>query len=54
MTAPVRFGIDRLLAEPELRRPLAGRRGSGTFSGGAGGPRRLSFARCALQPSRRR
>ena len=26
MTAPILFGIDRLLAEPELRRPLAGRR----------------------------
>jgi uncharacterized protein YbbC (DUF1343 family) len=26
MTTPVRFGIDRLLAEPDLRRPLAGRR----------------------------
>lgn len=26
MTSRLRFGIDRLLAEPELRRPLAGRR----------------------------
>lgn len=26
MTLPLSFGIDRLLAEPELRRPLAGRR----------------------------
>lgn len=26
MTAPILFGIDRLLAEPELRRPLVGRR----------------------------
>jgi uncharacterized protein YbbC (DUF1343 family) len=26
MTASIQFGIDRLLAEPELRRPLAGRR----------------------------
>jgi len=26
MTSPIRFGIDRLLCEPELRRPLAGRR----------------------------
>lgn len=26
MTSSLRFGIDRLLAEPELRRPLAGRR----------------------------
>jgi uncharacterized protein YbbC (DUF1343 family) len=26
MTTPVAFGIDRLLAEPDLRRPLAGRR----------------------------
>ena len=26
MTTPLRFGIDRLLAEPKLRRPLAGRR----------------------------
>jgi len=26
MSSPILFGIDRLLAEPELRRPLAGRR----------------------------
>ncbi len=26
MTSPIRFGIDRLLADPALRRPLAGRR----------------------------
>jgi uncharacterized protein YbbC (DUF1343 family) len=26
MTQTIQFGIDRLLAEPALRRPLAGRR----------------------------
>ena len=26
MTCPIQFGIDRLLADPALRRPLAGRR----------------------------
>ena len=26
MTRPIQFGIDRLLADPALRRPLAGRR----------------------------
>ena len=26
MTRPIQFGIDRLLADPALRKPLAGRR----------------------------
>ena len=29
----IRFGLDRLLADPELRRPLAGKRVAVIFSG---------------------